>query len=82
MSGLMNTYSLLGGLELLLGSYCFDFLLHSAKDWLIRFWLTDVDLEATVVLAVEVFLGVLGVAFVLVLDEGVGALLGTKGLRR
>jgi len=45
--------------------------------------LTDVDLEATVVLSIEVLLCILGVEFILILNEGVGALLSkrTKGMR-
>ena len=78
-----DTYSLLGGLELLLGSYDFDFLLHSIYGIRFVVILTDVDLEATVILSIEVLLCILGVKFILVLNEGVGALLSkrTKGMR-
>ena len=54
----MCTYSLLAGLVLLLGSKRVDFLLHSVC---VNYQesLTNVDLEAAHILAVELFLGII-----------------------
>ena len=69
------TYSLLAGLVLLLGSKRVDFLLHSASMGVnYKESLTNVDLEAAHVLAVELFLGIICIKLVIELNEGEGTL--------
>lgn len=61
---------------LLLGSKRVDFLLHSACMGCVseKESLTNVDLEAAHVLAVELFLGIICIKLVIELNEGEGTL--------